>query len=84
MPLSFDELSEFPSSIDDPFEVIWAGGYPRIHDRQIPPQRWLADYVSNYLQRDVRQILNVGDLQGFVTSHDHDASIPTYHDATRG
>ncbi len=67
LPLSLDELGAFPSSSDELFEVVWSGGYPRIHDRQIPPQRWLADYVANYLQRDVRQILNVADLQRFTS-----------------
>jgi hypothetical protein len=43
------------------------GAYPRIHDQGIPPERWLADYVATYVQRDVRQVLNVGDLLSFNT-----------------
>lgn len=34
------------------------GAYPRIHDRGIPAQRWLADYTATYVERDVRQRFN--------------------------
>ena len=47
--------------------VLWTGAYPRIHDQRVPAGRWLADYVSTYLQRDVRQVLNVVDLSAFTT-----------------
>ena len=40
--------------------------YPRIFDRQIPPHAWLADHVATHVQRDVRQLLNVGDLRAFT------------------
>jgi hypothetical protein len=67
LPLSRDELTAFPGGArDDLFELLWTGGYPRIHDRGIPAQQWLADYVSTYVQRDVRQILNIGDLNRFT------------------
>jgi uncharacterized protein len=65
LPPSFDELLRFPqrqTSLDD---VLWTGAYPRIHDRNIPAARWLSDYVATWVQRDVRQVLNVGDLVTF-------------------
>lgn len=67
LPLGFDELTRFETSHQSLWEVVFAGGYPRIFDRQIPPERWLSDYVATYIQRDVRQILNVGDLNAFTT-----------------
>ncbi len=66
-PPSWAELQRFPSAPSDLFEVLWTGAYPRIFDRQIPPHQWLADYVATYVQRDVRQLLNVGDLRAFTT-----------------
>lgn len=65
-PPSWPELQRFPSAPSDLFEVLWTGSYPRIFDRQIPPHQWLADYVATYVQRDVRQLLNVGDLRAFT------------------
>ncbi|MEW6749441.1 MAG: ATP-binding protein [Candidatus Latescibacterota bacterium] len=49
----------------DCWATVWSGLYPRIHDRQIPPQVWLADYVRTYIERDVRELVNVGDLDTF-------------------
>ena len=66
-PPSWAELKRFPSAPSELFDVLWTGAYPRIFDRHIPPHQWLADYVATYVQRDVRQLLNVGDLRSFTT-----------------
>lgn len=66
LPVSLDELRRFPSPPDDLWEIVWTGGYPRIHDRELAPDRWLRDYEATYVQRDVRQVLNVTDLQAFA------------------
>jgi hypothetical protein len=65
LPPSFDELGRFESAPTDLLNVLWAGAYPRIFDRGLDPGQWLADYAATYLQRDVRQVLNVTDLDAF-------------------
>lgn len=65
LPPSLDELRAFPTAPGDLFTLLWQGAYPRIYDRGIPPARWLSDYVSTYVERDVRQVINIGDLQLF-------------------
>ena len=67
LPPSLGELRRFPAAPKDLFSTLFMGAYPRIHDQGIPPERWLADYVATYVQRDVRQVLNVGDLLSFNT-----------------
>jgi len=67
LPPSLGELRRFSKAPGDLFSTLFAGAYPRIHDQSIPPERWLADYVATYVQRDVRQVLNVGDLLSFNT-----------------
>jgi predicted AAA+ superfamily ATPase len=67
MPLSQAELAQFDSPPTGIWHTLFAGGYPAIHDRGIPPARWLRDYVSTYVQRDVRQVLQIGDLEAFTT-----------------
>ena len=47
------------------FDRLFTGGYPRIHDKRLDPQPWLANYYQTYLERDVREVLNVGDLETF-------------------
>lgn len=46
--------------------TLHAGFYPRIHDRGLDPVSWLADYRATYVERDVRQIQNVQDLETFA------------------
>jgi len=49
----------------DLMDVLFTGFYPRIHDVGLPPQEWLANYYRTYVERDVRALLNVGDLEAF-------------------
>jgi predicted AAA+ superfamily ATPase len=48
------------------WQTLHAGFYPRIHAQHIPPQVWLPDYVQTYIERDVRSLSNIGDLNLFA------------------
>lgn len=50
---------------DNLFEVMFNGFYPRIHDKKLDPQDWLGNYFQSYLERDLRSVLNMGDLETF-------------------
>jgi len=52
-------------SMTDVFQTLFTGGFPRIHDKGLAPQSWLGNYYQTYLERDVRDLLNVGDIEGF-------------------
>jgi len=67
LPLAWEEVRKFRGAPTQLFPVLWSGGYPRIHERRLVPPEWLGDYVTTYIERDVRQVLNVGDLLGFQT-----------------
>lgn len=41
------------------------GGYPEVHAHNLKPERFYADYLATYLERDVRQLINVKDLSVF-------------------
>jgi predicted AAA+ superfamily ATPase len=47
------------------WEVVRTGFYPRIHDKRIPPEIWLSDYIQTYQERDVRRLPNIGSLETF-------------------
>lgn len=47
-------------------EMLWRGQFPPIHDRALEPTRWLDGYVRTYVERDLRTLANVGDLDTFV------------------
>lgn len=65
LPPGLDELARFGTPPRDLLEVLWTGAYPRIHDRRIPPDVWLRDYFATYVERDVRMLRNVTDLEAF-------------------
>lgn len=41
------------------------GGYPILHAQPMAPSDWFASYVATYIERDVRQVLNVKDMGAF-------------------
>ncbi len=63
LPLSVEEIPE----VGDLWQTIFCGGYPRIHSSSVGPQEWISSYVQTYIERDVREVLNVGDLASFQT-----------------
>ena len=46
-------------------EALHTGFYPPIHDRDLEAGEWLASYRDTYVERDVRQIIKVMDLDAF-------------------
>jgi uncharacterized protein len=67
LPLSLPELRADRWLADDLFSVLWNGGYPAPFDRGEPRFDWLGGYVATYVERDVRQLLAIGDLLAFQT-----------------
>lgn len=65
LPPGFDELARFGGPQRGLLVVMWTGAYPRIHDCGIPPEVWLRDYFATYVERDVRSLRNVTDLEAF-------------------
>lgn len=49
----------------DLYTRLFEGFYPRIHDKQLDPREWLKNYYRTYVERDVRDILHVGDIEAF-------------------
>ncbi len=67
LPFNMEELKRGRYKIDlTNFEnIVFKGFYPAIYDRQIPSGIYFSSYVSTYLERDVRQIRNLGQLSTF-------------------
>jgi predicted AAA+ superfamily ATPase len=45
--------------------TLLTGFYPRIHDQGLDPAQALGDYFATYIERDLRQLTAVHDLQRF-------------------
>lgn len=66
LPFSREELvssNQLPSTVE---EEIFMGAYPRLFDKGIPPTEYYPYYIKTYVERDIRQLKNVGDLGLFV------------------
>jgi predicted AAA+ superfamily ATPase len=48
-------------------QVLFTGFYPRIFDKKISPTDWLTFYTSTYIERDIRQLIQIQDLSKFET-----------------
>lgn len=46
-------------------QIMQRGFYPPVHDRGYAPFDWLGQYTQTYLERDVRNLINIGDLETF-------------------
>ena len=47
------------------YEVLFTGFFPRIFDKNINPSDMASFYITTYLERDVRKIINIKDLTKF-------------------
>ncbi len=65
LPFSMAELAGEQPEFDHWEEAVYKGFYPRLHDKKIDPGAFYPAYISSYIERDVRQIQNVGDLTTF-------------------
>jgi predicted AAA+ superfamily ATPase len=63
--LSAAELRQSGISLREQ-EIVLRGGFPELwSDRSIPAAHFYHDYMQTYLERDVRNVLNVGNLRDF-------------------
>ncbi|MBS0622352.1 MAG: ATP-binding protein [Verrucomicrobia bacterium] len=64
LPLSLQEIRR-ASIADSVEEIILKGGYPRIYKEDLPVSNAYSSYFQTYVERDVRQILQVKDIIQF-------------------
>lgn len=46
-------------------ETLFKGGYPRIYDKNLEPMQWLQQYYESYVERDVRNLIRLTELDLF-------------------
>lgn len=63
LPFSYAEIYGTKAMPID--KTLFTGFYPRIHDKKLNPTEALSFYVSTYLERDIRALINVKDLAKF-------------------
>lgn len=65
LPLSMPELKQANILPSDPNTILFQGCYPGIYSANIDPNDWYPNYISTYLERDIRLIKNITDLSAF-------------------
>jgi predicted AAA+ superfamily ATPase len=66
-PLDFDEMGQIYSWDDHLEKVIINGFYPGKLVEGIPGKMFYSNYIKTYLERDVSDLVNVGNLTTFRT-----------------
>lgn len=66
LPFSIAEIQEMRVSTANPYKLIFQGFYPRLYDKRIKPADFYPSYIETYLQRDVRELIRIGDLSKFT------------------
>ncbi len=65
LPFSIAELRE-AERLPDSLELLLSRGcYPPLYDRDLETGDWFASYITTYVERDARQLVNVRDLSAF-------------------
>ena len=65
LPFAWGEIPAPQTAAMTLNDAMLRGGYPQLHISAVPTRDWMASYVATYLERDVRQVLNVQDLSAF-------------------
>ena len=66
LPLSFTELTDYGVDCSERDRMLFYGFMPRHYDDGIDPVMLYRDYFHTYVQRDVRRLVNVQDLDTFI------------------
>lgn len=65
MPLSIEEVKGQIEYVDDADQLLYQGLYPAVCSCKNIPKFLYPSYVKTYLERDVRDLLNVKDIRLF-------------------
>ncbi|MBI5915899.1 MAG: ATP-binding protein [Bacteroidetes bacterium] len=65
LPFSLEEIQDTSFALPAYEDYLVKGFYPRIYDLNLEPTAWLLDYIQTYVERDLRQVVNVSDLGAF-------------------
>ncbi len=65
LPLSISEMDKAGICFEDSEDYIFNGFLPRIYDQKQRPHTAYANYYQTYIERDVRQLINLKDASLF-------------------
>ncbi|MFZ7133672.1 MAG: ATP-binding protein [Eubacteriales bacterium] len=63
LPFSFNEIKSKSTKLND---LLYTGMFPRIYDQDIRPETFYKNYIATYVEKDIRQIKRVTNLDNFI------------------
>lgn len=66
LPFSIDELKQAGKLKPNYLQAIVTGGYPEIIAKKVNPNDWYSNYISTYVERDVRLLKNISNVSLFL------------------
>ena len=64
LPLSIKEIRQKNSCLSLN-QLLLGGGYPRIYQQDLNPTKWHKGYFQLYVEKDIRQITNISNIEYF-------------------
>lgn len=64
LPMSLSELQDSHIHFDVD-SILCSGGYPRIYSQGLHPFKAYNNYIETYIERDLRQLIEIKDLHHF-------------------
>ena len=65
LPYDLRELKQSGLLTDDYLELLVKGCYPALYNRAITPKVFFSNYIQTYVEKDLKQLLEVRDLRQF-------------------
>lgn len=65
LPLSIHELKQAHLLCERPEDQLYKGFYPRVYQPQINAHDYYENYISTYVERDIRSIRNIDNILAF-------------------
>lgn len=65
LPLALQEFRDNAIPLTTPDQAVLAGCYPRLYDKNVAPSVLYPSYIHSYIERDVRQLINVRNFKTF-------------------
>lgn len=66
LPFSRREMQDGGVLPEESNKQIYYGAYPRLYDKNLQPDEFYPYYIQTYVERDVRELKNIGDLSRFT------------------
>jgi predicted AAA+ superfamily ATPase len=63
LPFSLKEIT--PGDDNNPDDFIFKGMYPPLYDQRFEINKWYANYIQTYIEKDIRQLKNIENLTTF-------------------